>query len=268
MSRYSIGYRMKFDNVETEEIKEVLMVYLKRFERYEIKITKGLLLSPSKIESLIKVSEKIASGKYSIHLLKDILTVKNDLESTKGFIPLLQKNKISNEVYLITHIPFVNPMKYLKVILNISKLLPSNYILLLENIEIYNGNFEYLRQINNLFCILDMKNIKNVGMCLDIGHLLFGFYEEKIMENDGLTYLEKMSYIISRIKEIHIHDYCKTDHLQLGEGLMDLGIVSNFIFKYNLDVPIIIETTVKEPKEDGIRQIEILDEFLIRHERR
>lgn len=260
MSRYSIGYRMKFDNIESEDIKNILTDYLKIFKRYEIKITDKLLQSTDKIELLLNVSEDIASGMYSLHLLKNILADNREFEETKILIQLLQKHTTQSKVYLITHIPFDNISKYIKKLLDISWRLPSNYVLLLENVEVCNKNYEYLERINSLFYILDKRKIQNIGMCFDMGHLLFGIYQERISQIEGFSYIEKMSYIISNIKEIHIHDYYQKDHLQLGQGLMNLGMLSNFI--RCLDVPIIIETTVNEPRKDGIRQVEKLEEFI------
>ena len=57
------------------------------------------------------------------------------------------------------------------------------------------------------------------------------------------------------VKQIHIHDYLGTDHLQLGEGIMDLDNALKFIVENGLIVPIIIETTVNRPEHDGIKQI-------------
>ena len=47
-------------------------------------------------------------------------------------------------------------------------------MLLLENAETYSGIHNYINQINALSIIMEKTtNVKNFGICLDIGHLLF-----------------------------------------------------------------------------------------------
>lgn len=263
MEKYSIGFRMKFDDIKTEDLERVITNYLENFHRYEIKVSRNLVFS-GKIDTLINVSERLAKGRYSLHLLKDVLSSPKSYAEMRRLLKLLQHHRSSNEIYLVTHIPCINATDYIKIVLSISRNLPPNYILLLENAEVCSGNYKYLQEINELFYILNKKKIRNVGVCLDIGHLLFGFYKEGITEEQGLYYLEKMTYLLSVTKEIHIHDYHEMDHLQLQQGLMNLRIVSNFIVKYDLAVPIIIEVTVKEPNKDGIRQITEMIESLRR----
>ena len=67
MEEYSIGFRMKFDNVEPEDIVKVVIEFLNRFDRYEIKVTDNII-SSGKIHVLLESSERLASGKYSLHL--------------------------------------------------------------------------------------------------------------------------------------------------------------------------------------------------------
>ena len=73
MDKYSIGFRMKFDDIELEDIEKVVADFLRRFDRYEIKVTKKLI-SSGKISVLFEVSERLASGKYSLYFPKDVLS--------------------------------------------------------------------------------------------------------------------------------------------------------------------------------------------------
>ena len=261
MDKYSIGFRMKFDDIELEDIEKVVADFFKRFERYEIKVTKKIV-SSSKISVLLEVSERLASGKYSLHFPKDVLSNTQVYSETKKIIKMLQHYKSTNKIHIITHIPYGNFQEYLKYILSISMDLPENYILLLENGKLDSDNYKYLMQIDELCAILCKQGITNVGICLDVGHLLFGFHEEGKTQEYGLTQLKRMSYILSMTRQIHIHDYCYTDHLQLGKGLMELESVSKFIVENGLIVPIIIEATVKRPEHDGIKQISIMNQEL------
>lgn len=248
---------MKFDNIEPEDIVKVISDFLQKFDRYEIKITKNII-SSGKISKLLKVSEELASSKYSLHLPKDILCNTQSFIETKKLINMFQHHKSASKVYLVTHIPYSEFYEYLKFILDISIELPENFILLLENESMEINNCQYLKQINELCAFLCYKQILNVGICLDIGHLLYGFHKEGLTQDYCIMQLEKMSYIISLIKQIHIHDYSNTDHLQLGSGMMNLELVSRFIIQNKLLVPIIIETTIKDPEKEGIHQISLL----------
>ncbi|MBR6504525.1 MAG: hypothetical protein IKT41_02215 [Clostridia bacterium] len=257
MKNISIGHRLKFDNINPEDLETFILNYIKLYNRYEIKVTKELL-SSGKVELLLNISEKIAKGKYSLHVFKDVLNNPDSYDMLQELIKVLSKFDTSNEIFLITHIPQKNILSYLSKIFDISKILPRNYILLLENIVCENKNEGYLKQINTLCCILKANNINNVAICLDIGHLLFGFNKENISEGKAISLLEEMPYILSKITEIHIHDYCEKDHMKLKEGTMNLESVSNFIKNNGLNVPIILEVNVNEFSVDGIAQIAII----------
>ena len=43
MDKYSIGFRMQFDDVKPEDIVERVTDYLDIFDRYEIKVTNNIL---------------------------------------------------------------------------------------------------------------------------------------------------------------------------------------------------------------------------------
>lgn len=83
MEEYSIGFRMKFDSVELEDIVKVVTEFLNRFDRYEIKVTDNII-SSGKIYVLLEVSEKLASGKYSLHFSKDVLSNSQSYAETKN----------------------------------------------------------------------------------------------------------------------------------------------------------------------------------------
>ena len=261
MKEYSIGFRLNFDNIESEDILKMLSNYLSIFDRYEIKITNNII-SSKKIHILLEVSEKLAYGKYSFHLPKDVLSNLQSFYETKKLIRILKCHNNAERIYLITHIPNSNFDEYLKYILNILNDLPKNYMLLLENERVNKNNFAYLNQINELCSLFHKQNFANIGICLDIGHLLSGSHMEEIEQNYCLYQLAKMNYILPIIKQIHIHDYFKTDHLQLGSGIMDLEGTIKFILKNDLIVPIIIETTVNNPEYDGLRQVLMVDHEL------
>lgn len=264
MKEYSIGFRMKFDNIEPENIAKSVTIFLARFDRYEIKVTSDIIYS-GKIYQLLKISEKLASGRYSLHLPKDVLYNERSYAETKKLIKMLQQYRSMRPVHLVTHIPYGEYLKYLNYILSISEELPKNYILLLENESVDRCNFKYLRQINELCALIHRKKIANVGICLDVGHLLFGACKEKITQKCCLDELKKMLWIISMVKQIHIHDYFCEDHLQLGQGIINLEEISEFIVENELRVPIIIETTVRKPECDGMKQVLLMRQTLGRY---
>ena len=261
MKKNLIGYRLKFDEINSEDIKIFIDEYQKNFDRYEIKVTKNLI-SSGKLELILDVSLNIANGKFSIHLPKDLLNNSKSFDLTVKTIEILKKFNISEKVYLVTHFPKENLLNYFSKIEVISKILPENCILLLENVVVEKENENYLNQINEICHFLEVENIKNVGICLDIGHLLFGCSKEKISERLALRKLQKMTYMMDKIKQLHIHDYFNTDHIHIGYGMMDFVLVFDFIRKNFSENPIIIETKVKQPLEDGIEQVIILESFL------
>ncbi len=261
MDKYSIGFRMQFDDVKPEDIVERVTDYLDIFDRYEIKVTNNII-SSGKIYELLEVSRKLADGRYSLHIPKDALVTTQSYNETQKLVEILRNYKNTKRVYLITHIPYGDFQKYLAKILNILVNLPTNYTLLLENEKVERDNKEYMLQINKLCAWLCKYEIANVGVCLDIGHLLFGAYREGITQEYCLEQLARMSYILPMIMQVHIHDYLCIDHLQLGKGLINLENVSEFIIEKGLKIPIIIETTVEHPKYDGKNQVVLMDKAL------
>ena len=261
MNKNSIGYRLKFDEINSEDIKIFITEYQKNFDRYEIKVTQNLI-SSGKLELILDISLNIAKGKFSLHLPKDLLNNSESYDLAVKTIEIFKKFNISEKIHLVTHFPKENLLNYFSKIEAISKILPENCILLLENVVVEKDNENYLKKINEICHFLEVENIKNVGVCLDIGHLLFGFSKEKIPERLALRKLQTMTYIMDKIKQLHIHDYFNTDHIYIGYGMMDFVLVLDFVRKNFKQIPIIIETNVNEPLEDGIEQIIILESFL------
>lgn len=251
-----IGFRLKFDNVLPEELKEMITNYLKLFNRFEIKVTHNLL-SSGKIDNLIKICEQYAKTKYSIHLPKNMLKRVADYEDAIGLISVLNKYWVSN-VNVITHIPVTNYNEYISKIIKFSQLLDNKNVFLLENKVIFYNNFEYLKQINDLFNCLNKMGIRHIGMCLDIAHLLFGAYKESLSQKEIFDILKQYPILLKSVKQIHLHDYnTLSDHLLLGEGMIDIDELKKFINENIDNVPVIIETTINNPKSDGIHQIHI-----------
>lgn len=261
MNKYSIGYRLRFDDIISKDIGDFIKNYLELFDRFEIKLTEDLV-SFGKLEYILKISEKLAREKYSMHIYKDVFYNNDAYGKMLKLIEVLTRYKPSEKVYLITHIPFQTGLEYLSKVFEIVNVLPDKYVLLLENVELESNNLDYLKQIYNMCKVLEEKNIQNVGLCLDIGHLLYGCSKENISESEVLNMLQEYKILLSKVMQIHIHDYLDTDHLQLNTGIMNLKIVSEFIVKNKLNVPIIIESTVKLPEDDGIRQVRIMEELL------
>ena len=261
MNKYSIGYRLSFDYIHPQDTENFIKNYLEFFDRFEIKLTEDLV-SYGELRFILKVSEKLASGKYSIHVYKDVLYNAEAYNKMVNLIKVFENFEPSDKVYLITHIPYGNCSEYLPKVLEIASILPNNYVLLLENVDLDRNNVDYLKQIYNMCKVLEANNIENVGLCLDIGHLLYGCSKEKISEPMTLFMLQENQMLLSKVMQIHLHDYNKQDHLQLNTGIMNLSAVSEFIVKNKLDVPIIIESRVKSPENDGIKQIKIMEELL------
>ena len=261
MNKYSMGYRLSFEYILPQDIENFVKNYFKLFDRFEIKLTENIVYY-GELGYILKVSEKLASGKYSIHIYKDVLYNAEAYNKMVNLIQVLGKFEPSDKVFLVTHIPYGNYSEYFPKVLEIAGILPNNYVLLLENVDLEKNNVDYLKQIYNMCKALEENNVENVGLCLDIGHLLYGCSKEKISEPMTLYMLQENQMLLSKVMQIHLHDYNKQDHLQLNTGIMNLSAVSEFIVKNKLDVPIIIESRVKSPEDDGIKQIKIMEELL------
>lgn len=256
----SIGFRIKFRKEQYEELEEIIKEYSYLFERYEIKVTK-FLTEADNIRNIISLSKKYLTNGFSLHLPKNILEDERELKKCESLFNVLQEMQYKGN--LITHIPAdINFEKYGSVLKKISKMIPSNSILLLENI-VTESNIEYLSKINTIFYMLNKLNIDNIKCCLDLGHLFFGFYKEHKAQKEAIRQLSKCKNILGNIKEIHLHDFNESlDHLQLGEGLLDLSLIYKFILENEIICPIIIEVTVINSNDDGYKQIEIARQTL------
>ena len=58
MNKYSIGYRLRFDDIISKDIGDFIKNYLELFDRFEIKLTEDLV-SFGKLEYILKISEKM-----------------------------------------------------------------------------------------------------------------------------------------------------------------------------------------------------------------
>lgn len=133
--------------------------------------------------------------------------------------------------------------------------------LLLENIV--EGSIEYLNKIDELLYNLNNNNVENIKFCLDVGHLFFGCYKIGIEQSKILEELKKCKNIVLNIKEIHLHDFNdQTDHLNIGKGMLNFIEIRNFILKNEINCPVIIESTMKDPNNDGCAQIKLVSQIL------
>ncbi|MDO5557514.1 MAG: TIM barrel protein [Clostridia bacterium] len=118
-------------------------------------------------------------------------------------------------------------------------------------------NINYLRKFEEL--LINVKQ-DNVAVCLDLGHLLYGGLLEG--NKNIFTELYNRKYLISRIREIHLHDYnIEKDHLIVGEGLLSLDKVVKFLKENNVYCPIIIENSVLNI-EKAIEQVNKIRESI------
>ncbi len=254
----NIGFRIKLKLEQHIELEKVIRDYSLLFGRYEIKVTKNIC-NKETLSRVVMLSRKYLDRNFSFHLAKNILNDNEELEKTICLFKILQENQYSG--IFVTHIPYyIDSDAYKSILTYISNLVPLGSVLLIEN-ELTHRNKEYIQKICNLFCWLSENGIENIKMCLDLGHLFYGCYTEKISQEEILCFLPQN--IIKNIKQIHIHDFDRdSDHLQLGTGLLNHELCSAFIHRNNLDVPIIIEVTVKEPEQDGMLQCKIVERIL------
>lgn len=256
----SVGFRMKFRKKQYDEIEEIIKQYSVLFERYEIKVTDSFE-NGEYVRNIINLSKKYLKDKFSLHLPKNILEDGEKLKRCKLLFQILQDMKYDGN--LITHIPFdIDFEKYESILVQLSQIIPSNSTLLLENIVVEKSS-EYLIKINRLFERIDKSNITNIKFCLDFGHLVFSFYKNDKSQGKALKELSNCINIMHNIREIHLHDFNEElDHLHLGEGVLKLENITNFIAINGIRCPIIIETTISNPNEDGCKQIELVKQIL------
>lgn len=251
----TIGFRMKFGNKQFDELEEIIKRYSMLFERYEIKVTDSFD-NVEYLRNIISLSKQYLNNQFSLHLPKNILEDEEKLKKCKLLFDNLQD--MCFEGNLITHLPYdINFEKYESILKNLSQTIPFKSILLLENI-IVDDNVEYLIKTDKLFDRLNKLGIKNIKFCLDFGHLVYSFYKEHKCQEEALKELSKCINVLSSIKQIHLHDFnTELDHLHLGEELLNMEDIAEFISTNKIRCPIIIETTISNPNEDGCKQVEL-----------
>lgn len=261
-----VGFRMKFEKMQYEELEESIKKYSNLFERYEVKVTKSFCKTEY-IRNVISLSKKYLKKEFSLHLYKNLLEDEEILQKCKLIFQVLQD--MHYEGNLVTHIPAsIDFEKDEGILKKISRMIPNKSILLLENI-IVEKNEEYLMKIDKVFSNINKNGTDNIKFCLDLGHLFFSFYKKNVLQEDALKELSKCKNILLNTREIHLHDFNATlDHLHLGEGLLNLVGTADFIIKNRFQCPIIIETTIANPNEDGYEQIKIVREMLSHHLKR
>ena len=194
----------------------LLQDYFKNFDFLEIKI--GDSISDSELEELIRLLLKDTKfAKFSLHLPKNSLY---DLEQYETCIKILKS------------------------------ILKEQETLLIENICQFSKNNKYISELEDALKIVDSLNL---GFCMDWGHYLFGTSKEGVEQGKAIDILLNHTELIKKIRELHIHDFNQQrDHLTIGTGNMKIDLIFK---KLSINVPVIIETTVKNPKKDGIDQV-------------
>lgn len=239
-----VGFRVKIQCDEIrdyEKIKNWLSDYRKQFNAIEVKISSRV----TDVHAYQMVAAIMASqfdNNCSIHLPGKIKTITRDnISEINNLI-----NKLPN-FYLITHLdPFITYEDDLKEIQNENKLLLENP----SGIKNINSYFDFIDNILHKY---------NLALCLDIGHLMFDSLHNKIAINETLDHLSKRKSIIDAVKLIHLHDAnINKDHLNLGKGVMPISIVTNFIKNKLKDVPIILEVSLNNLKDDGMDELSSL----------
>ena len=258
----NIGYRIKFKEKSYTELEEMIKQYSLLFERYEIKVTDSFY-NGEYVRNIINLTKKYLKKNFSLHLPKNILEDGEELKKCELLFMILQD--LQYEGNLIIHIPSdIDFEKYKSILERLSRMIPKNSILLLENISV-EENIEYLIKIDKLYDDIKEACIDNIKFCLDIGHLVFSFYKKNKSQKEAFEELSKCTNILSNIKEIHLHDFNeKIDHLHLGEGLLNLTDIGIFISVNKVNCPIILEITIYNPNEDGYKQIELVKQVLSR----
>lgn len=259
----NIGYKLSFENLTLEETNNMLQEYIELFGSFcEFKLNEETLKS-NWIEKFILINEKFNKLNFSIHLPKDFL-YSNRFKPTEveDLFFQISKLKQKQEIYCITHFPNDETKIYemYELYMNYHHLIPSNVIILFENPVVKKRDFGYIDSIDNFFAMIDKKYISNIGICLDIGHLLYSFTKEGLFsEYDIYNKILNSKNIVKYIKEIHLHDYDSLcDHKQLGSGKIDLYNLRSFIGKIENSCKIIIETSVIIPNDDGVKQFLLL----------
>lgn len=251
----AVGFRMKFQ--PQHDLEEFIKNYSELFQRYEIKVTSAFE-DEEFVREILDLSYKYLNTEFSLHLPKNILADEDELKMCEVLFRVLKQEEY--EGLLITHMPEdISIMGYAQRIKQLSDKVPGH--LLLENTVITGNILEYLKNANTFFEYTNTLQLDNIGFCLDLGHLLFSYQLEGLSQERAISELEQCPFLITNMQEIHMHDFNdSSDHLQLGEGLMDLSVISKFITDNHADCPMVIETNVKNPRIDGLGQVKLLSD--------
>lgn len=228
-----IGYRYKFKNMSEDEIKEFLNMYFTYFSCIEIKVTTAFN------NSVIDLLKNYKNNAISFHLPKLFLEGEDEKVYDSTIDYLMNCFTDSN---FVTHFSLKSREERIK----------KYHICLLENEVCFN--------LDEYFYSLDrFASDNNIGICLDIGHLMFSANNIGISQEDVIKKITSYKYLINNIHEFHIHDFNdEKDHLQIGQGKLNISLLSE-LFSLN-DSGIIVESNVNDPKIDGLRQIRLLKE--------
>lgn len=249
---YKIGYRIKLP--KDEKMQELFLSrYSTLFNTFELKITNDILCASS-IENIVYLTNMFNIENYSFHLFKNAFYSDEVYSKTSELLMLLSRLNSKQNLILVTH---CLEDKLLNIDLINELLKFNNYIFCIENIEVYEGLFEYLEKLKGLVERL------NCYVCLDIGHLFFSATRCNEKISDVIKYISLDPWWKRKIKEIHLHDFnYQRCHLNIGTGEIDLNDIMPIL---NDKVPIILETKIKDLSKDGIEEFEYTKERLIEY---
>ena len=252
-----IGFKVCFNEQALNSINESLQNYTNLFNTFELKTSNDFFNSMSYLY-FVKCIQSKSHYNFSIHLPKNLF-INNDINSINNIIEKINLLSFIPRLNLIVHLPSTYDKLdcFFKYLPNILTKFPKNCNILLENPVIQAKEVKlYLTILNSCLYTLNLQ-YKNLGICIDLGHICFSL--NKKTTNDVINLLAINSNIVTNIQEIHLHDYNITkDHLKLGYGNIDLLCIKSFIKDNNLTCNIIIECTLESLVTDGNNQIQIL----------
>ena len=250
-----VGFRIKMPSNDYMESEKFINYYSTLFRNCEIKVTKEFNSKEYTIK-ILNLTRELFDNFVSFHLSKNILTGDNEIKtSDKILISTLEDLNI--KTLLITHFPVCLQLNSINLYVRRanSLLKKTSSTILFENCTCEDYK-TYLSSFDIFIEKLKSNNLKDFGTCIDFGHLFYCFNKCNISQSSAIMYLEKFSNIIDSVKEIHIHDFNnQKDHLTIGNGMIGLELIHYFLAKNNINCPIIIETNVNIPEEDGLNQV-------------
>lgn len=247
---YKIGYRIKLHS-QKELQEEFLARYSTLFDTFELKVTNDILCADC-MENIINLTETLNIPHYSFHLFKDAMYNEQSLLKTIDLYSSIFNCKRKENLVLVTHYISNDFLDFSNI--KLLTYLPNAY-LCLENVEVYEGLFEYLE---NLKCAAIRLKCE---ICLDFGHLFFSAQKCNISLSIIMEYLEEDIWWKMHIKEIHLHDYnSEKCHLNIGQGFLDLKLVSAFVKD---EWPIILETKISDLSTEGCLELKNTKEGLM-----